>query len=141
MKNPWLYVAVVEFIMLVIIVLKKNKGEVVKPELKEEDEGHKGIIRELEFGIRGLMGCGGGASIFEIHEEGGKIFYAGVFGHDHNLLNEATIEFWPTSEIILRKDMLKNEQDEEGFSYNTMEKIKYYQLKKYRIVSEIPVKQ
>lgn len=141
MKNPWFFIAVVEFVILLIIlgpkvlslVLRSN-GE-SKPK-KKKDEGRKGIIKDLDFVIRGLMGAGGAVSIFEIHEDGGKIFYAGVFGHDYTLSNGATIEFWPTSETIVRKETPINDQDDDGIRHNKTEETRYYQLEKYRIIPE-----
>ncbi|MFA7209183.1 MAG: hypothetical protein WC120_02760 [Parcubacteria group bacterium] len=137
MKDPWFAIALAEFFILLLVFIPKVVASIPKTtseNKKKKDGGRMGVISKTDFVIRGLMGSGGAATIFEIHEPDDKTSYAGVFEHDYSIREGETIEFWPSSEIIARKNIPRNEVGEDGARSSWTEKLEYYKLKKYRII-------
>jgi hypothetical protein len=139
MHNPiWFVIAVTEFIVLLFVFGPKVAtwvAKITKQTNKKEkkDAGLIGVVRNLRHEVRGIMGIGGDITVFEIFLQDGDVFRAAIDGHDHDVYDGCTIEFWPSCESI---GNIINDDDTKS---TWKEKIDWYALKKYRIDPDIPV--
>lgn len=142
-ENPWFVVAVIEFIILLFVlgpkalalIPKRSKDEQEKT--KKRDDGQVGTVKNLERTLKGIMGCGGEVTIFEVHKEDGKVLFAGLDGNEDTIYEGCSIELWPSSESIANEDVTKSKDNGDGTKSTWKEDIKWYRPKKYRVLPEV----
>lgn|GEM_PF-6234109 len=138
-------IAIVEFVILLIVLVprvvssktKDNADDQMTNNKRKKDEGRTGTIKNLDFALKGIMGCGGPVTTFQIHESDGRVFYGGVDGHDYDLSKGSLIEFWPSSESIANENIRKSQDNEDGTKSTWQENVRYYRLKKYRLLPDV----
>lgn len=133
----WFAIAMIEFVILldvfrqkVVASMKKNREQTKKGTGRQI-----GKIEEPFVCSRGIAGCGGTVTLFKIQKEGG-VFLAGVIGHEEDILEGCTIEFWPSKETVAFENVPRNRDNADGTRSAWIERVAYYGLEKYRIIPD-----
>jgi hypothetical protein len=129
MNDPWFAVAVIEFVLLAMILIPKIRLP------KKIKAGRTGVVNKINFVTKGI--AHNPVTTLEIQEPNG-IFFAAIDGHDINFSNGDKIEFWPSLQNVANQDVPRVRNNEDGTTEHWQEKIRYWGLKKYRIVPEEP---
>ena len=113
-------VALVTLLAWEIIVYKKMRVGVVKNQHVE------------------LYALGGSAILFEIHQTNGRFWRSGIYMSDweNDLADGAVIRFWVGDNLLASIETKSKKVERDGTRTLQRDTQKYYELERYRIVSQ-----
>ena len=133
-KYSWLLIATVMFGFM-LIVIRLYLGRKIKITRENSKTSRRiGTVENLKFTFK--MMPKKKITLFTVHELNGRVFYAGVKGHDRKLSEGKTIEIWPMKETIFEDQVPFVIVDNQGRQKPTRTKIAFRRLAGYRVLSK-----